>query len=117
MTIRRAAEASGKVRAGGEVGGEVGAEACVVCGEDDRRTLVDVTLAGGARATLCGSHALIHARALAQRAVPARNVAELRRLVADRRARRERREAGDPLGEQLQAAFSGERRALDRRAG
>lgn len=85
--------------------------ACVVCGERDARALVEVALAAGAGAMLCGSHALMHSRAR----VPARTVAELRTQLQDRRGRRDRREEGDALGDALTAAFNGDRRGPGRR--
>jgi hypothetical protein len=85
---------------------------CSVCGASDQRALVEVALAGGARATLCGTHALMHSRAR----VPARTVAELRTQLRDRRGRRDRREDGDELGDALTAAFNGERRGAGRRS-
>jgi hypothetical protein len=84
---------------------------CSVCGATDARALVDVVLLGGARTTLCGTHALMHRRAPA----PATTVAELRRLLRDRRARRDRRHEGDELGATLTAAFHTARRGSDRR--
>jgi hypothetical protein len=90
---------------------EVSGSSCCVCGVTDARSLVDVVLIGGARATLCGSHALMHKRAPAQ----ARSSAQLREMLADRRDRRDRRVEGDELGAALTAAFSGDRRAADRR--
>jgi hypothetical protein len=72
---------------------------------------VDVVLIGGRRATLCGSHALMHRRLPLQ----ARSESQLRELLRDRRGRRDRRSEGDELGEQLTAAFSSDRRAADRR--
>jgi hypothetical protein len=84
---------------------------CCVCGEADARALVDVVLMGGARATLCGSHALMHRRAMTQ----ARSGMQLRELLGDRRSRDERRTVGDELGAALSAAFSGDRRVADRR--
>jgi hypothetical protein len=72
---------------------------------------VDVVLAGGTSATLCGSHALMHGRS----ATAASSVGELRRLLRDRRGRRDRREDRDELGEALTAAFSLDRRGADRR--
>jgi hypothetical protein len=84
---------------------------CCVCGESDGRALVEVGLAGGGRAMLCGSHAVMHGRA----APRARSESELRALLRDRRGRRDRRHDGDELGAALTAAFSGERRTTDRR--
>jgi hypothetical protein len=82
-----------------------------VCGVRDARALVEVVLRGGARATLCGSHALMHRRSPVQ----ATSEAELRKLLRDRRGRRDRRESRDELGAALEAAFRGERRESDRR--
>jgi len=84
---------------------------CCVCGTSDARALVDVVLIGGARATLCGSHELMHRRSPAQ----ARSGAQLREMLRDRRGRRDRRSEGDELGNALTAAFSGEKRDGDRR--
>lgn len=86
-------------------------ERCSVCGMNDARVLVEVTLAGGARATLCGSHAIMHSRARRR----ARTIPELRELFRERRDRGDRRGTCDELGGQLIHAFSGERRAHDRR--
>jgi hypothetical protein len=90
---------------------EVSGSSCCVCGATDARALVDVVLMGGARATLCGSHALMHRRLPAQ----ARSSAQLREMLGDRRGRSDRRMEGDELGAALTAAFSGDRRAGDRR--
>jgi len=84
---------------------------CCVCGWTDRRSLVGVVLIGGAHATLCGSHALMHRES----AATATSEFELRRLLRDRRARRDRRCDGDELGAALTAAFQNERRSGDRR--
>jgi hypothetical protein len=87
---------------------------CCVCGAGDARALVEVVLIGGARATLCGSHSLMHRRS----AVQARSVAQLRELLGDRRARSDRRSTGpetDELAAALAAAFSGDQRVADRR--
>jgi hypothetical protein len=84
---------------------------CSVCGESDARALVVVRLDGDAGTTLCGSHALIHART----GDPARTVGELRTQLSERRRRRERREVGDELGEALTSAFNGDRRGPGRR--
>lgn len=89
-------------------------EACAVCGARDARLLVTVELRGGAAATLCGSHALMHGR----RQQPCGSIAELRaelgeRRLADRRAQGE----GDELAERLTAAFTRDRRGPERRAG
>ena len=85
--------------------------ACCACGAKDARTLVDVVLRGGARVTLCGSHALMHRRSTVQ----ASSELELRRLLRDRRGRRDRRDDQDELGAALNAAFNGDRRGPDRR--
>jgi hypothetical protein len=85
--------------------------ACCVCGNSDARALEDVVLSGGARATLCGSHALMHRRAR----ITAQSPTELRALLGERRSRRDRRHDGDELGAALTAAFSGVRREGDRR--
>jgi hypothetical protein len=73
---------------------------------------VEVELGGGARTTLCGSHALMHGRAGAR----AQTEVELRTGLAERRGRRDRRQSGDALGAALAEAFNGARRAGDRRA-
>ena len=86
---------------------------CCVCGESDGRALVDVVLMGGAQVTLCGSHDLMHRRAPTQ----ARSGPQLREMLSERRGRRDRRSEGDELGALLTAAFSGDRRAGDRRVG
>jgi hypothetical protein len=84
---------------------------CCVCGASDARSLVAVTLVGGARATLCGSHALMHRRS----SMGARSAADLRVLLTERRRRTERRSEGDALGDALSAAFAGDRREAGRR--
>jgi hypothetical protein len=86
---------------------------CCVCGARDARALEDVVLIGGAPATLCGSHALMHRRGATQ----ARSTAQLRQLLGERRGRSERRSVGDELGAALSAAFSDDRRVADRRLG
>jgi hypothetical protein len=86
---------------------------CCVCGASDARSLVDVILVGGAHATLCGSHALMHGRSRSA----VRSESELRELLRDRRGRRDRRREGDELGEALMQAFQGERRDGERRLG
>jgi hypothetical protein len=88
-----------------------GGSACCVCGAKDARALVPVILRGGARATLCGSHALMHRRSTVQ----ASSELDLRRLLRDRRGRRDRRDDQDELGAALNAAFNGDRRGPDRR--
>jgi hypothetical protein len=84
---------------------------CCVCGESDARALVDVTLAGGGRARLCGSHAVMHGRL----GTGARSESDLRRLLQDRRERPERRAVEDELGVALADAFRRERRERERR--
>jgi hypothetical protein len=87
--------------------------ACAVCGTRDARLLVMVELRGGAAATLCGSHALLHSRMNE----PCRSVTELRALLSERRSMdRRARGEGDELAERLTAAFTRERRANERRA-
>jgi hypothetical protein len=86
--------------------------ACCVCGVSDSRALVEVSLLSGAKAVLCGSHALMHTRA----GGVAATVADLRTSLAERRGRRDRRMEGDELGAALTAAFSGARRTGDRRS-
>ena len=89
------------------------ASACAVCGARDARLLVMVELPGGAAATLCGSHALMHSRM--ER--PCRTVAELRTALAERRSSDRRAQGeGDELAERLTAAFTRDRRAAERRA-
>ncbi len=80
--------------------------------------LVEVRLVAGTDVTLCGSHALMHRRSREQ----AKSVAELRAILRDRRAARERRGDDDPrlgeideLGLELSAAFAGERRGIRER--
>jgi len=93
---------------------QVVGSSCCVCGANDARALVEVVLVSGSRATLCGSHALMHRRSREQ----ARSASELRGLFRDRRGRRDRRGGEvDELGAALTAAFSGERRAGGRRHG
>lgn len=87
------------------------ASSCSVCGARDARALVGVTLRGGARTTLCGSHALMHRRSPVQ----ASTEVELRKLLRDRRGRRDRRDTHDELAAALEAAFNGDRRGNDRR--
>jgi len=85
---------------------------CCVCQASDRRALVEVVLIGGARVTLCGSHALMHRRSTVQ----ARSPEELRARLGDKRARPDRRDDGDDaLGAVLASAFATERRAVERR--
>ena len=91
---------------------------CAVCRVCDERMLVDVRLVGNIDVTLCGSHALMHRRSREQ----AKSVAELRSILSDRRASRERRGDDDrrlgeidELGLELTAAFAGERRGIRER--
>jgi hypothetical protein len=88
-----------------------GGSSCCVCQSADARALLEVVLRGGARATLCGSHALMHSRSTEQ----ATTEVELRRLLRDRRGRRDPRNDQDELGAALNAAFNGDRRGPDRR--
>lgn len=87
--------------------------ACAVCGTRDARLLVMVELPGGAGATLCGSHALLHRRL----GETARTVTELRAALGERRTTNRRSGEGDELAERLIAAFTRDRRAAERRAG
>jgi hypothetical protein len=84
---------------------------CCVCQNKDDRALAVVDLPDGGRATLCGTHALMHRRTDARPC----SESELQALFADRRGRRDRRDEGDALGAALTAAFAGERRAVERR--
>src|ERR1019366_5089783 len=89
---------------------------CCVCGAGDARALVEVVLIGGSRATLCGSHALMHRRSPEQ----ARSTSQLREMMGERRGRADRRGTGpdgDELAAALAAAFSGDQRVADRRLG
>jgi hypothetical protein len=86
---------------------------CSVCGSRDARTLSSTALASGAIVVVCGSHAVAHAR----ESRPARTVAELRTLLSERRASRDRRDGhdgrlGEPdeLAQGLAAAFADDRR-------
>jgi hypothetical protein len=89
------------------------AGACAVCGTRDARALVSVALAGGAEATLCGSHELMHRRARGR----SRTVAELRASFGERRSVKRRGDGleVDELAERLSAAFTTERRVSERR--
>lgn len=86
---------------------------CSVCGSTDARGLVASALENGIAVTLCGTHAVMHARSTAG----ARSVVELRAQLSDRRNRRDRRYDGDELGAALTAAFATEQRRGDRRRG
>jgi hypothetical protein len=73
---------------------------------------VEVGLVGGARVTLCGSHAIMHRRSPVQ----ARSAEELRERLRNKRGKADRRDdGGDALGAALAAAFAGERRGVQRR--
>lgn len=87
---------------------------CAVCGLADARALVLVELAGGERATLCGSHELMNRRA----GKMARTIHELQDALGDRRDTDRRGGPGevDELAEALTAAFTRNRRGADRRA-
>ena len=89
-------------------------EGCAVCGLRDARALVSVVLVGGTRATMCGTHELMHRRAGGK----AKSTAELRSSLAERRGT-DRRGHGevDELAARLAAAFTNERRASERRTG
>jgi hypothetical protein len=101
-------------RVGSNIEMALGTGPCAVCGMSDARALVAVELTGGVRATLCGSHDLMHRRAGA----PADSVAALRTLFGDRRATERRGGKGevDALAEALSAAFCRDRRSSARRA-
>lgn len=89
-------------------------DGCAVCGAKDARLLVMVELPGGAAATLCGSHALMHGRL----GEPCRTVTELRASLGERRSSDRRAVGeGDELAERLTAAFTRERRVHERRVG
>ena len=92
---------------------EAMASPCCVCGASDTRALVELTLAGGTRVVLCGTHALMHRRSRAR----ARSAEELRHFYADRRVGGDRRGDADELAAALTAAFNGDRREGDRRVG
>lgn len=111
MERRKQASTSGKL--GNVENVEHGA--CAVCGTRDARLLVMVELRGGAGATLCGSHALLHSRMNE----PCQSVSELRATLRDRREtdRRSRLDPNshDELAERLTAAFTRDRRASSER--
>ena len=92
-------------------------KSCAVCDERDERMLAIVQLRGGNEATLCGSHALMHARSKED----IRSVADLKAAFGERRSGTRRSapaaEHRDELAERLQAAFTRERRETDRRTG
>ena len=87
---------------------------CAICGLSDARALVAVALADGAKATLCGSHDLMHRRAGGSAA----SIAELRGMFGDKRSTERRGGKGevDELAEALSAAFCRDRRSSARRA-
>ena len=85
---------------------------CALCKLQDARALITVKLANEA-VTLCGSHALIYRRT----GRFARTLGELREMLRDRRGRERRARSVDELAAKLTAAFAGERRQLQRRAG
>jgi hypothetical protein len=87
---------------------------CAVCGEEDKRMLAIVQLRGGEEATLCGSHALMHARSKED----IRTEDDLRNAFSNRRSgvRRAAASSGDELADKLQAAFTRERRSVERRS-
>jgi hypothetical protein len=88
-------------------------DSCAVCGLRDARGLLQIELACGARATLCGSHELMHRRD----GRTAESEAELRARFAERRSTERRAEGGaDELAERLASAFTPERRVTERRA-
>src|SRR5260370_26264712 len=74
---------------------------CCVCETSDERTLVEVELDGGGRATLCGSHAIMHGRSMQE----ARSADDLRDVLRDRRAMIASRHEGDDLGTALTTSF------------
>lgn len=86
-------------------------KSCAVCGEHDERMLAVVQLRGGDEATLCGSHALMHARSKED----LRTAADLKRAFGERRSGTRRAappaEHRDELAERLTNAFIRERRA------
>ena len=87
-------------------------KSCAVCGEHDERMLATVQLRGGDEATLCGSHALMHARSKED----LRSVSDLKAAFGDRRSGTRRAappaEHRDELAERLHNAFIRERRAI-----
>lgn len=86
---------------------------CDVCGARDARLLVKVELANGGAATLCGSHALM----LSRTGSTCSSAVELRSLLGERRfTERRAKGEGDELAEHLTAAFTRDRRGIDRRA-
>ena len=104
----------GRVGSGSEASSFEAKGPCAVCGMSDARALVAVSLSGGERATLCGSHELMHRRGGSKAAT----IAELRATFANRRGSERRGGPGevDELAEALTAAFTRDRRAASRRA-
>jgi hypothetical protein len=84
------------------------ASRCAVCGLCDVRGLLTLRLTGGAQVTVCGTHDLMHRRI----GGVARTLQELCAKMTERREPSERRDSlpGDDLGNELTAAFAGERR-------
>ena len=103
-------------RAGGAGDAVVASAAgpCAVCGLDDVRGLITVSLSGGSQTTLCGSHELMFRRDGSR----LRSVAELRSVFGNRRRTERRGGRGevDELAEKLNEAFAPNRRSSDRRA-
>ena len=95
-------------------GPTAGAGPCAVCGNHDARALVATTLGAGQPIVLCGSHDLMLRRS---GAAPS-TLGELRMLLEERREldRRGGRGEVDELAERLTAAFTNDRRGVDRRA-
>ena len=81
---------------------------CAVCGLCDVRGLLTLRLTGGVQVTVCGTHDLMHRRI----GGITRTVQELCAKMKERREPSERRDSlpGDDLGNELTAAFAGERR-------
>lgn len=75
---------------------------CIVCGHFDSRALTTTRLATGEVAVVCGNHELMHRRAES----PARSVADLRRMLTERRRGSRRGIDGDELGMRLSEAFA-----------
>ena len=75
---------------------------CIVCGYFDSRALSTTRLATGEVVVVCGTHELMHRRAES----PARSVADLRRLLTERRRSARRGIDGDELGMRLSEAFA-----------
>jgi hypothetical protein len=82
---------------------------CIVCGHFDSRALSTTRLATGDVVVVCGNHELMHRRAES----PAKSVAELRRMLTERRRGSRRGIDGDELGMRLSEAFA----SSDRRTG